>query len=391
MRESDFTDACPGYLVPAATLDGNYWPAFVPYPLMPAVVWNDRTIALLSRADRALSRLEGRAAGLPSPDLLSQPMIMRESVASSSIEGTTSNIAEVYQFQLDGTGKDPDDAREVANHEKALRYGLRRLQDLPVSLRLIREVHRELMSGVRGADRKPGEFRTRQVIIGRESAGIAGARYVPPPPPEMMTALHDLEAFLHSDVDVPLLVQLALIHYQFEAIHPFEDGNGRVGRLLITLLLCARGYLAHPLLYLSDYFAHFRQEYMDALLGISLNGEWEQWIQFFLIAVAAVAGDTLNRVEKLFELQSQYQNRMRSARTSGGILQIIDRLFAFPFVMGSTVQTMLEVSNQTAQSYIRRLAEAGILADTDVQTRPRVYWAKEILDIIAEEPDFADF
>lgn len=391
MRESDFTDASPGYLVPAATLDGSYWPAFVPDPLMPAVVWSDRTIALLSRADRALSRLEGRAAGLPSPDLLSQPMIMRESVASSSIEGTTSNIAEVYQFQLDGTGKDPDDAREVANHAKALRYGLRRLQDLPVSLRLIREVHRELMSGVRGADRRPGEFRTRQVIIGRASAGIAGARYVPPPPSEMMTALQDLEAFLHSDVDVPLLVQLALIHYQFEAIHPFEDGNGRVGRLLITLLLCARGYLTHPLLYLSDYFADFRQEYMDALLGISLNGEWEQWIQFFLIAVAAVAGDTLNRVEKLFELQSQYQNRMRSARTSGIALQIIDLLFEFPFVTGATIQTVLEVSNQTAQSYIRRLSEAGILADAGMRTRPRVYWAKEILDIIAEEPDFGGF
>ena len=387
MRESDFTDASPGRLVPADTLDGKYWPAFVPDPLMPAMVWSDRTIALLSRADRALSRLEGRAAGLPSPSLLSQPMMMRESVASSGIEGTTSNIAEVYQFQLDGRSKDPDDAREVANHIKALRCGLSRLQDLPVSLRLIREVHSELMSGVRGGDRRPGEFRTRQVIIGRESAGIEGARYVPPPPSEMLPALYELEAFIHSDPEVPLLVQLALIHYQFEAIHPFEDGNGRVGRLLITLLLCERGYLTHPLLYLSDYFAMFRQDYMDALLGISLNGEWKQWIQFFLTAVAVVADDALGRVENLLAAQSEYQDRIRGERIAGAAFRIIDQLFEFPFTTASAIQDMLGVSNQTAQGYIRRLADAGILADAGLGIRPHIYCAEGILNIIEAKPD----
>ena len=382
MRESDFTEASPGRLVPAATLDGQYWPAFVPDPLMPAVVWNDKTIVLLSRADRALSRLEGRAAGLPSPYLLSQPMAMREAVASSGIEGTTSNIAEIYQFQLDGAVKDPDDAREVSNYAKAVRYGLQRLAKLPVSLRLIRDVHRELLSGVRGADRRPGEFRARQVIIGRQSAGIEGARYVPPPPDEMMAALHELEAFMHSEPNVPLLVQLALIHYQFEAIHPFEDGNGRVGRLLITLLLCERGYLTHPLLYLSDYFAEFRQTYVDALLGISLNGEWEQWIQFFLTAVADVATDALDRVEKLLGIQSQYQDRMKAERTSGAAFQIIDQLFEIPLITAPIVQNLLGVSNQTAQGHIRRLANAGILAGSDSGAHPRIYLAPEILEVI---------
>ena len=382
MRESDFTEASPGRLVPAATLDGQYWPAFVPDPLMPAVVWNDKTIVLLSRADRALSRLEGRAAGLPSPYLLSQPMAMREAVASSGIEGTTSNIAEIYQFQLDGVVKDPDDAREVSNYAKAMRYGLQRLAKLPVSLRLIRDVHRELLSGVRGADRRPGEFRARQVIIGRQSAGIEGARYVPPPPGEMMAALHELEAFMHSEPNVPLLVQLALIHYQFEAIHPFEDGNGRVGRLLITLLLCERGYLTHPLLYLSDYFAEFRQTYVDALLGISLNGEWEQWIQFFLTAVADVAIDALDRVEKLLSIQSKYQDRMKAERTSGAAFQIIDRLFEIPLITAPIIQNLLGVSNQTAQGHIRRLANAGILAGSDSRAHPRIYLAPEILQII---------
>ena len=382
MRESDFTEASPGRLVPAATLDGQYWPAFVPDPLMPAVVWNDKTIVLLSRADRALSRLEGRAAGLPSPYLLSQPMAMREAVASSGIEGTTSNIAEIYQFQLDGVVNDPDDAREVINYAKAMRYGLQRLAKLPVSLRLIRDVHRELLSGVRGADRRPGEFRTRQVIIGRQSAGIEGARYVPPPPGEMMAALHELEAFMHSEPNVPLLVQLALIHYQFEAIHPFEDGNGRVGRLLITLLLCERGYLTHPLLYLSDYFAEFRQTYVDALLGISLNGEWEQWIQFFLTAVADVAIDALDRVEKLLGVQSKYQDRMKAERTSGAAFQIIDRLFEIPLITAPIIQNLLGVSNQTAQGHIRRLANAGILAGSDSRAHPRIYLAPEILQVI---------
>ena len=382
MRESDFTEASPGRLVPAATLDGQYWPAFVPDPLMPAVVWNDKTIVLLSRADRALSRLEGRAAGLPSPYLLSQPMAMREAVASSGIEGTTSNIAEIYQFQLDGVVNDPDDAREVSNYAKAMRYGLQRLAKLPVSLRLIRDVHRELLSGVRGADRRPGEFRTRQVIIGRQSAGIEGARYVPPPPGEMMAALHELEAFMHSEPNVPLLVQLALIHYQFEAIHPFEDGNGRVGRLLITLLLCERGYLTHPLLYLSDYFAEFRQTYVDALLGISLNGEWEQWIQFFLTAVADVAIDALDRVEKLLGIQSKYQDRMKAERTSGAAFQIIDRLFEIPLITAPIIQNLLGVSNQTAQGHIRRLANAGILAGSDSRAHPRIYLAPEILQVI---------
>ena len=273
MLESDFTDASPGYLVAAQTLDDKYWPAFAPDPLLPAIVWTDSLVDLLSEADRALSKLEGRSAGMPSPTLLSHPMTIRESVASSSIEGTTSNIAEVYQYQLGAVPRDADDAREVANHVTALRRGLDLLQDLPVSKRLIQEVHKQLMSGVRGGDRRPGEFRNRQVIIGPRSAGIEHARFVPPPPNEMMAVLNDLEEFLHSDPNVPDLVQLALIHYQFETIHPFEDGNGRVGRLLITLLLCERQYLTHPLLHLSSYFAANRQQYMDLLLSVSLRGE----------------------------------------------------------------------------------------------------------------------
>lgn len=391
MRESDFTSASPGHLVPAATLDSSYCPAFVPDPLLPAIVWSDETVDLLSQADRALSRLEGRSAAMPSPALLSQPMELRESVASSSIEGTTSNIAEVYQFQIGASSRDPDDTREVVNHIMALRHGMNRLDTLPVSKRLIQEVHEKLMTGVRGGDRRPGQFRDHQVFIGSRSAGIEHARFVPPPPPEMMTALNQLEEFLHSKPNVPDLVQLALIHYQFEAIHPFGDGNGRIGRLLIALLLCERAYLTHPLLYLSNYFAEYRQEYMDLLLHISLRGEWEPWIQFFLRAVRVVATDTLSRIEKLLALQADYQGRVRSDTTAAALLNVIDCLFEVPFITAPRISSIQNVSNQTANGYIRRLVSAGILSEPMVDTRPRIYVADDILDVIQADADFSDF
>ena len=390
MRESDFTTASPGRLVAAETLDGSYWPAFVPNPLPPAMTWSNETVSLLSSADRSLSELNGRAAVLPNPYLLIRPLSTREAVASSGIEGITSNIAELYQYQLDGVTRDRDDAEEIDNHVKAMQFGLERLQRLPMSLRLIREVHQVLMSGVRGSGRRPGEFRTSQVIIGGRR-GIQYARYVPPPHSEMMPALHELEQFLHSDCNLPLLAQLALIHYQFEAIHPFEDGNGRTGRLLITLLLCDRGYLANPWLYLSDYFLVYRQAYLDLLLGVSLRGEWELWLQFFLMAVAAVAANSLARVEKLLAIRSDYQQRVSGNRTAGAAFQLIDALFEQPYTTGRRVQSILGSSHQSARSHIARLEDAGVLNQVGQRGATQLYVAQGILDVIAEEPDFRDF
>ena len=390
MQESDFTANSPGRLVPADTLDGSYWPAFVPDPLPPIIDWSDDTVSLLSNADRALSGLNGRAAALPNPFLLIRPLTTREAVASSGIEGTTSNIAELYQYQLDGITRDRDDAEELDNHVKAMHFGLDRLQQLPMSLRLIREVHQVLMSGVRGSTRRPGEFRTVQVVIGGRR-GIRFARYVPPPYAEMMPALHELERFLHFDSKIPLLAQLALIHYQFEAIHPFEDGNGRTGRLLITLLLCDRGYLANPWLYLSDYFLMYRQEYMDLLLGVSLRGQWESWIQFFLMAVATVADDAMLRVDKLLAVREDYQERVSSLRTAGVAFRLIDSLFEQPYATGRRVQGILESSHQSARSHIGRLVDAGILTQVERRGSTQLYVAQGILDVIAEDPDFRDF
>ena len=391
MRESDFTDASPGALVPAATLDGNYWPAFVPNPLPPAIHWSDSTVALLSRADRALSRLDGRAAELPTPYLLIHPMLSREAVASSRIEGSTSNLSEVYQFQLSEAARDRDDAEEVANHVKAMRYGLERVTRLPISLRLIREIHEVLLSGVRGHDRRPGEFRTRQVIIGGSLPGIENARYVPPPPQEMMPALHALEEFLHSNPTIPLLAQLALIHYQFEAVHPFEDGNGRTGRILITLLLCERGYLAQPWLYISDFLAAHREQYVDLLLGVSLRGEWDLWLQFFLMAISASATDASKRVENLLQIRNLYRERVQSQRSVMSAFELIDQLFELPYLNVTRVQNLLDISHTASQRHIARLVDAGILAPVEGRRRPQLYVAQGILDVIAEDPDFRDF
>lgn len=388
MRESDFTDASPGRLVPADTLDGSYWPAFVPNPLPPAIEWSSELVNLLSNADWALSRLDGRGADLPDPNLLIGPMSAREAVASTRIEGGLSDIIGLYQYQITDTDDDRRDAEEVNNHIKALRFGLARIAELPLSLRLIREMHQVLMSGARGQNRRPGEFRKVQAIISGPLAGIQNARYVPPPNGEMMPALYELERFLHTKSDLPLLVQLALIHYQFEAIHPFEDGNGRTGRLLLTLLLCSRNYLAHPWLYLSDYLDANRQVYVDLLLGVSLNGDWEQWLRFFLQAIAAVARDAFDRVEKLLHIRAEHQNQVRHHRAAGSAFQLIDSLFELPYITAGRVSGVLGVSHPAAQGYISRMVDAGILSLVDGSSRPRLYVAQGILDVIAEEPDF---
>ena len=387
MRASDFTERSPGRLAPAATLDGEYWPAFVPDPLPPALEWRNETVLLLSEADQALGQLDGRAANLPNPYLLIRTAQTREAVASSRIEGTTSSIAEVYQYQMGAATRDQNDAEEVHNHIVAMRHGLERLQELPMCLRLIREIHAALMSGVRGRDKKPGEFRDRQVIIGGHSHGIKSARFVPPPPAEVAPALYELEQFLHSRPEIPLLVQLALIHYQFEAIHPFEDGNGRTGRLLITLLLCERGYLSHPWLYLSDYLVAYRRDYMDLLLGVSLRGEWEPWIGFFLAAVKTVAEDARQRVENLLAIRSACHEKIRSQRAAGITFDLLDRLFEIPYTTARQVEAQFEVSYPTAQRHITRMTDAGILAPVEWGERSQLYVAQDILDVIAAEPD----
>ncbi len=271
MELADFAADQAGRLI---TAPQGYW-AFVPNPLPPSVNLTWDLVGKISEADRALSELAGVARTLPNPHLLIGPFIRREAVLSSRIEGTQASLSDLFFFEASGT-IDPQtpDVREVSNYVKALEHGLARLKKLPVSLRLIREMHEQLMGGARGDHLTPGEFRRSQNWIGPPGCTLMDAVYVPPPEDEMTEALDHLEKYLHSASSLPPLVRLALIHYQFEAIHPFLDGNGRIGRLLLTLLLCAEGLLPHPLLYLSAYFERHRQEYYRLLLAVSQSGHW---------------------------------------------------------------------------------------------------------------------
>ena len=260
---------------------GGYW-AFVPNPLPPKLEWDNALVSLISKADIAVGTLSGLGETLPNPHLLIYPFIRREAVLSSRIEGTRSSLSDLLLFEATKIEKQRD-VKEVQNYVHAMEYGLKRLNELPLSLRFIRELHSILMEGVRGEQATPGEFRQSQNWIGPPGCTLDEAIFIPPPVPQMQECLNQLEDFLHTEKDLPLLVRLALVHYQFEAVHPFLDGNGRIGRLLITLFLCQRKVLTKPLLYLSAFFERHRQDYYDLLLKVSREAGWREWIEFFRV------------------------------------------------------------------------------------------------------------
>jgi Fic family protein len=269
--------------------------SFIPNPLPPPLSWSPKMIRALSDADRLVGRLAGEGAQLPNPHVLIRPFVRREAVLSSRIEGTQATLGELLAAEAGAVvDRSPDDLREVGNYVSALEFGVKRLKTLPLSLRLVRELHDKLMRGVRGGHATPGEFRRTQNWIGPAGCTLANATYVPPPPDELMNCLSEWEKALR-DASLPPLVHAAIIHSQFEAIHPFLDGNGRVGRLLITLLLIDRDVLPAPLLYLSAYFEATRREYYDRLLGVTQRGEWGAWIEYFLNGVARQSEDAVSR------------------------------------------------------------------------------------------------
>ena len=385
MRPADFTPDSPGKLVTAQDYHGDDYLAFVPNPLPPTLTLDISTINRLSAAERALGELNGIGQMLPNPHLLIGPFVRREAVLSSRIEGTVTTLQQLLLLEAAPSPQSPNpDAQEVINYVHAMEHGLARLDTLPVCLRLIREIHARLLRGVRGEVNKPGQFREIQNFIGRRGfrPRLSEAVYVPPPVVEMNPALHGFETFLHTPTDIPFLVQLALIHYQFEAIHPFEDGNGRVGRLLIALLLCERNYLSRPLLYLSAFLERYRREYMDCLLRVSQEGAWTDWINFFLEGIAEQSRDAVHRSRQLLALWQDYRDRMQTARASALTLQLIDLLFAAPAVTASYVQRQLEISQPGARYTIDRLQQAGILQEATGQRRNRVYIAPELFALL---------
>jgi cell filamentation protein, protein adenylyltransferase len=362
---------------------GGYW-ACLPGPLPPRIEWTAELASRLSEADRAIGRLAGEGRRLANPHLLIRPFVRREAVLSSRIEGTQATLGELLAAEAGAAvERSPDDLREVANYVAALEKGVKRLRTLPLSLRLVRELHGELTRAVRGDAATPGEFRRTQNWIGRPGSTLAEATYVPPPPDRLMDCLGPWETFLH-DRSLPPLVHAALAHAQFEAIHPFLDGNGRVGRLLITLLLIERGILPTPLLYLSAFFEATRREYYARLLAITEEGAWEEWLDYFLRGVAEQAEDALRRIERIDELLLGWREKL--AGTGSRLPEdALDLFVENPFWSIGNLAKRTGVAFTTAQRAIDRLEAAGIVALAAKAKRNRVYVAKAILEIL-EEP-----
>ena len=364
--------------------------AYVPAPLPPElpVQLDPEGVDLLSRADQALGKLEGIATLLPNPDLFVGMYVRKEALLSSQIEGIESTLDEVIRFEEGdepAEGKRLHDTAEVVNYVRALNYGIRRLAELPLSLRLIREIHTELMHGVRGENKAPGEFRVTQNWIGAKGANLSTAGFVPPPVPDMNAALDNFEKFLHERREhperpqYPVILECALVHAQFETIHPFLDGNGRLGRLLIALLLHERGVLLKPLLYLSLYLKGNRLEYYDRLTAVRKNGDWEGWAKFFLRGVEQTALEAVETARKLIAFREQ---AMRSASALGANeLKLVEFLFAHPLTDIQTVEKNLDVVYNTAAAAIRRLESAGLVKETTGRRRSRVYRFFAYLDL----------
>lgn len=385
MDQAAFRDSPSGRAVWAP--NGSYW-AFVPSPLPPALTWTPELVGALSDADRALGELAGLGKSLLNPHLLIRPFVRREAVLSSRIEGTQASLADVYAFEAvqAPSAAGPADVQEVVNYVAALEMGLQRLETLPISLRLIREIHARLMQGVRGDYHTPGEFRRSQNWIGPPGALLRDATYVPPPPAELMEALDAFERYLYAPDPLPPLARLGLIHYQFEAIHPFLDGNGRVGRLLITLLLCAWELLPQPLLYLSAFFERHRQTYYELLLAVSQRGAWEAWLAFFLRGVASQARDAIQRANRLQAQREAYREQLQAARAAARLLQVVDFLFVHPILTTRQVEAALALDFATAQRYVDQLVAAGLLREITGKARNRVYRADAVLAVL-DEPD----
>ncbi|MBI3246543.1 MAG: Fic family protein [Deltaproteobacteria bacterium] len=351
--------------------------AFLPasLPPTPSIQMDGEFTRLLSDADRALGRLDGVATVLPNPDLFVAMYVKHEAVFSSQIENTQSTLEDVLEYEVDAKGEmRPKDVEEVVNYIRAMNHGLARLKDLPLCLRLIREIHAELLKGVRGSQRTPGEFRRSQNWLGPAGCTLKDAEFVPPPPHEMLQSLDNFEKFLHDRSSLPVLVHCGLAHAQFETIHPFLDGNGRVGRLLITLLLCERQALQRPLLYLSYYLKPHRAQYYDRLMAIRNEGDWEGWLKFFLRGVYEISMTATETARAILALREQHREMiMQQLSSTANGLKLLDYLFERPLLSIRMVAQHLNCSYGTAGSIIQQLEKLNILREITGQQRNRLF------------------
>lgn len=374
MRTADFRASQAGRVIQTPT----GYAAFIPAPLPPDLVYDSALVQALSRADAALSELAGLGRHLPNPHLLIEPYVRREAVLSSRIEGTRTSLSDLLLGEVDVyTDRTHDaDLHEVRNYVTALEFGIQRLQTLPLSLRLVREIHARLMAGVRGDQATPGEFRRSQNWIGPAGSTPITAPYVPPPPAEMRDLLGNWELFLHDRDTFSDLIQCALMHEQFEAIHPFLDGNGRIGRLLITLFLVERGRLPQPLLYLSDYIEAHRNEYYERLQRVRTDGDWSGWLHYFLAGVAETAKGALQQARTLMDLRENFRGRLRDKPKAQAF---VDVLFVNPYITVARAAQVLGTSKPTARQALAVLEANGMLQEVTGGNWGRVYLASPIL------------
>jgi Fic family protein len=354
----------------------NGYQAFIPAPLPPTppVHLAGELQLLLSQADHALGRLDGSIQTLPNPDLFVFMYVRKEAVLSSQIEGTQSSLQDLLAAEAQILASDrPRDVEEVVNYVRAMNHGLSRLASLPVSVRLIREIHAQLLHGVRGSQLTPGELRTSQNWIGPAGCTLNQATFVPPPPHEVPQALGDLERFLHTDTQLPLLIKIGLAHAQFETIHPFLDGNGRVGRLLITFLLCEQQVLLQPVLYLSYYFKRYRQHYYDHLQQVRDAGAWEQWLTFFLRGVIEVSQQATDTARRVLALREEDRRRITEnlGRAAGNGHRLLEYLYEHPIVSVNEVQELIGATYPAANDLVARLVHSDILHEFTGQARNR--------------------
>ena len=351
--------------------------AFIPAPLPPdpPIQMDAELVKLLSDADRALGRLDGVATVLPNPDLFVAMFVRQEAVLSSQIEGTQSTLQDILAFEANAEPPtEPSDVEEVVNYVAAMNHGLRRLPELPLSLRLIKEIHEKLLRDVRGSERTPGEFRRSQNWIGPQGCTLANADYVPPPKHEMQQSLDNLEKFLHDHESLPVLIQCGLIHAQFETIHPFLDGNGRVGRLLITFLLCEREVLRRPLLYLSYFLKARKAEYYDRLMAIRNSGDWEGWLKFFLRGVREVSVSAAEVARQIMDMREQHRQLIsEKLSSSANAHKLLDHMFEKPTFSINQAKDVMGCAFATASTVVDQLEELGLLREITGQERNRLY------------------
>jgi Fic family protein len=366
------------------TLEG-FW-AIVPHPLPPRIKYDKELIRLLSDADRLLGELSGTGRLLPNPYLLIAPYVRREAVSSSRIEGTQASLSDLFFFEA-AEKREPrvPDVREVSNYVSAMNYGIERLKDLPISVRLVKEIHEKLMEGVRGERATPGELRRSQNWIGPPGCTLTDALFIPPPVEEMKESLGAWEKYLHTELREPLLIECALMHYQFEAIHPFLDGNGRIGRLLITFFLCEKGYLSQPLLYLSGFFERYRDEYYTRLLEVSRKGDWLGWIKFFLRGVSVQCKDALSDAKKILDLHTEYKSALeQTKKVPESAHRVLDEIFANPIISISRLSKKWGVAYNAVKTGVSRLIKIGILTELTEQRRNKLFFAPKLLDLLTE-------